>query len=588
MTTTSTAEALVRTTGTTFDLEALRAAIHAFKQGGQLGADPVAALYASRRANWSLFTPGLRDAEIEALRPYLFPYDRLPSSPSDAPIVTRNFIAGQWQPAASGKQVTLNTLWDDRIPFASVPDSQAEDVGAAVGAAHAFWASLAWTEETVAYRKAVVSNLSRILEYYYEEVMAEIRHEIPKTRLEGDKDYWEAKRACDHIGGNADKAMLGEALPTHVSGHSYWKNPFVPAGVVALITPMNFIYGIAMIQLVGAYMANAPFVFKGHPYGAVSSTVMIRMMLAAGANPAALQKLEGFGSGIASLSVDPRVAVVSLTGSEETAKTIQAGRGIRTLRFEGGGCNWSWIDDGYSDEELLKIAERLTYSKLGFSSHKCTTLHGVSGSRATIDRLAPMIKAEMDRWEVANPAFHTGTKVVGPNMVHKARTVTNILEAARKAGAKVLREGGKVSGTDYADHAEVIDPVMLEVTPELTVTCDWDGKGEKTFALATTEFFMPILCVMEMPTFEDFLKFSLFTNSHDLAVSIWSRDDRKLQRGRQVLAGMLKENDGTDSALEWEEFGASGIGGSGNTGVGDAETTISMFCRRQKGRHLVF
>ena len=29
---------------------------------------------------------------------------------------------------------------------------------------------------------------------------------------------------------------------------------------------------------------------------------------------------------------------------------------------------------------------------------------------------------------------------------------------------------------------------------------------------------------------------------------------------------MLKENDGTDSALEWEEFGASGVGESGNTG----------------------
>jgi hypothetical protein len=71
-------------------------------------------------------------------------------------------------------------------------------------------------------------------------------------------------------------------------------------------------------------------------------------------------------------------------------------------------------------------------------------------------------------------------------------------------------------------------------------------------------------------------------------VSIWTRDDAKLVRGRRTLGGMLKENDGTDSALEWEEFGASGIGESGNTGVGDAETTIAMFCRKQKGRHFVF
>ncbi len=51
---------------------------------------------------------------------------------------------------------------------------------------------------------------------------------------------------------------------------------------------------------------------------------------------------------------------------------------------------------------------------------------------------------------------------------------------------------------------------------------------------------------------------------------------------------MLKENDGTDSALEWEAFGASGVGESGNSSVGDAACTIRMFCREQKGRHVVF
>jgi acyl-CoA reductase-like NAD-dependent aldehyde dehydrogenase len=126
------------------------------------------------------------------------------------------------------------------------------------------------------------------------------------------------------------------------------------------------------------------------------------------------------------------------------------------------------------------------------------------------------------------------------------------------------------------------------VTPETKVKVNWDGKGEIEVALATTELFMPILVTMEVASFDDFVRFSIVTNPHDLAVSIWSRDDAKIYRGRRTLAGMLKENDGTDSALEWEEFGASGVGESGNTGVGDAETTIAMFSRKQKGRHFVF
>jgi acyl-CoA reductase-like NAD-dependent aldehyde dehydrogenase len=178
-------------------------------------------------------------------------------------------------------------------------------------------------------------------------------------------------------------------------------------------------------------------------------------------------------------------------------------------------------------------------------------------------------------------------KIVSPVMVHRASTVTSIRDAARAAGIEVLLDGGKLAGDDYADHAEVAAPVVLgRVTPETSLVVNWDGE-EKTIAPALTEFFMPILVTMETSTFDDFLRFSLNVNPHDLATSLWTRDDAKLYRARRVLGGMLKENDGTDSALEWEEFGASGMGESGNTGVGDATTTIAMFCRRQKGRHLV-
>jgi acyl-CoA reductase-like NAD-dependent aldehyde dehydrogenase len=284
------------------------------------------------------------------------------------------------------------------------------------------------------------------------------------------------------------------------------------------------------------------------------------------------------------------VAVVSVTGSVETAKTIQSARGVHPVRFEGGGCNWAWIDDGYTDDELQRIAARLAYSKLGLGSHKCTTLHGIAASAKTLDRIEPRIVAEMRAWSVTDPraAGPAETKVVSPVMVHKAGTVTSIQESARAAGVRILLEGGKVTGNDYADHAEVAAPVVLgRVTPEMRLKVDWDG-GERTIAPALTEFFMPILVTMESPGFDDFIGFSLHTNPHDLATSLWTRDDAKLSRARRVLGGMVKENDGTDSAHEWEEFGASGVGESGNTGVGDATTTIAMFCRRQKGRHFVF
>ena len=551
------------------------------------GPDPVAALYPERRAAYSLFSLQLSDAECSTLRPYLFGRP-IPRKPEDRPLTCLNLVDGEWRRTA--ELAALPSLADRRVTLFELARSREADCRLAVERAHAFWTSLEWSREAMAYRKHVIKNFSRLLHYFYEDCIDQIRRVTPKTRLEADKDFWEAKRSADHLEGSVEKAMAGEMVPTMVPGQSYWRDGYIPAGVCTLITPMNFVYGIPAIQLVACYLSGSPLIFKGHPFSAIASTTLVKMLIAAGADPRAVHKIEGFGTDVGPIVEDERIAVVSVTGSVQTAKTLQALRGVRPVRFEGGGCNWSWIDDGFSDDELQRMATRLAYSKLGLGSHKCTTLHGIAASSATLDRIEPMVVAEMRTWRMTDPqaAAPEETKVLSPVMVHRASTVTSIQEAARAAGVRVILEGGKMTGSDYADHAEVAAPVVLgRITPQTRVTVDWDG-AERTIALATTEFFMPVLVTMEVARFEDFLRFSLHVNPHDLATSLWTRDDAKIWRARRTLGGMLKENDGTDSALEWEEFGASGIGESGNAGVGDAQATIAMFCRRQKGRHLVF
>ena len=562
--------------------------IQAFNARGQLGKDPVAQYFPERRKSHGLFTNLLTDKELELLKPYLFSYRDLPQRSSDAPVRVTNFIDGEWRLPAKGEMALLRSLADRRIPLMEVPASTDEDVDRAVGAADRTWKSLSWAEDVFTYRKTVIKNFSRMMDYFSEDCLREIRQQIPKTRLEAQKDFFEAKRAADHLEGSAEAALQGEILPPMLPGHSYWRNPWVPAGVSVIISPMNFIWGIPGIHLVGAYLAGVPFIYKGHPFAAITNTTMIRMMIAAGADPAYVQKVEGFGKGISKLATDKRVTVVAVTGSSETASKIQAGRGLNRLRFEGGGCNWSYVDDGYSPEELKKIAVRLAYSVCGFGAHKCTSLHGIAASGKTLDALLGLINEEMNGWRVADPREATEDKVLSPLMVHKAQTLVDIVAEAKKTpGVTVIREGGRADGA-YGEHSEAVKPVILKIRPDSTVKVNWDGKGAQEVRLATTEFFMPILVGMELPDFESYVRFCLFENSHDLATSLWTRDDRKLQLARRTIGGMLKENDGTDSALEWEEFGASGIGDSGNMGVGEVTATLSIYTRRQKGRHIVF
>ena len=240
--------------------------------------------------------------------------------------------------------------------------------------------------------------------------------------------------------------------------------PSSPASVCSLITPMNFIYGIPGIQLVACYLSGSPLIFKGHPFAAITSTTLVKMLLAAGADPRAVHKIEGFGGDVSPIVRDERIAVVSVTGSVETAQKLQSARGVRPVRFEGGGCNWAWIDDGFSDADLEKIAVRLAYAKLGFGAHKSHEPARNCGEPSDArPHRASHRRRRCAATEIADPrnANATEAKVVSPLMVHKAATVTSIQEAARAAGVSVLLEGGKVTGSPYADHAEVAAPVVL-------------------------------------------------------------------------------------------------------------------------------
>ena len=249
----------------------LNAAIRAFNDRGQVGPDPLGARYGERRAGYSLFARMLGDAEIEALRPYIFCYQDLPPRRK---LTIRNFIAGEWRPPSSGEHATMTCPADKRVQLFEVPASGKQDVDAAVSFGDQVWKSLAWADEGLAYRKHVVKNVSRILAHYTEEFLHEIRQQIPKTKLEAEKDFFEAKRACDHLEGSFEAAIQGELIPDMTAGQRFWRDAFMPAGLAAIITPMNFIWGIPMIHLAGAYLTGCPWILKGHPFAAATNPSM--------------------------------------------------------------------------------------------------------------------------------------------------------------------------------------------------------------------------------------------------------------------------------------------------------------------------
>ena len=137
---------------------------------------------------------------------------------------------------------------------------------------------------------------------------------------------------------------------------------------------MNFIYGIPGIQIVGAYLSGCPFIYKGHPFAAVTNTTLAKMLLAAGADPSFFQKVEGFGGGIASRRHRrPRRGGLRhrLRGDRPQDPAGHAACAASASR--AAAATGPTSTTATRDEELGRIATRLTYAKLGFGSHKCTS-----------------------------------------------------------------------------------------------------------------------------------------------------------------------------------------------------------------------
>ena len=101
-----------------------------------------------------------------------------------------------------------------------VPASTDEDVDRAVGAADRTWKSLSWADDVFTYRKTVIKNFSRMMDYFSEDCMREIRQQIPKTRLEAQKDFFEAEAGRGSPRGRAEAALQGELLPPMLRPHA--------------------------------------------------------------------------------------------------------------------------------------------------------------------------------------------------------------------------------------------------------------------------------------------------------------------------------------------------------------------------------
>jgi glyceraldehyde-3-phosphate dehydrogenase (NADP+) len=253
----------------------------------------------------------------------------------------------------------------------------------------------------------------------------------------------------------------------------------VPKGPVLGITPFNFPLNLVAHKVAPAIAAGVPIVVKPAP-----ATPLTALRL--GEILAETQLPQGFFSVLplpndraAALIADPRLPVVSFTGSGPVGAAIQQAVPHKHVTLElGGNAAVLVCPDWASDADLDWAAERIATFANYQAGQSCIAVQRVFVHDSLYDSLRERVVDRVKALPTGDP--YDEQTVVGPLINEDAaRRVQDWVAQAQSAGGRVLT-GGHRDGATYA-------PTVLENVPRAAKVC-------------ADEVFGPVLVLAAVPS----------------------------------------------------------------------------------------
>jgi aldehyde dehydrogenase (NAD+) len=370
----------------------------------------------------------------------------------------------------AGRPATGAGSFEVRNPFdgslvATVSVPTPEQVEQAVAAAHA--AVPVTTALSAHARAAALDHVARRLGERAEEVAQLI------TAENGKPIKWargEVGRAVSVFRWAAEEARRfgGEVQRLDTDAAAAGRTAIVrrfPKGAVLGISPFNFPLNLAAHKVAPAIAAGAPILLKPAPATPLSG-LLIGELLAETELPAGSWSILPVPNArMAALTTDPRLPVISFTGSTAVGELIQGQAPHKHVTLELGGNAAAVVLGDYSSEaDLDWAANRIATFANYQGGQSCISVQRVIADRSVYDRLVAKLLDAVARQGVGAPTDPATD--VGPLINEAAaQRVEQWVNEAVDAGAKLLA-GGTREGSSYAP------TVLAEVPRETKAVCE--------------------------------------------------------------------------------------------------------------------
>jgi acyl-CoA reductase-like NAD-dependent aldehyde dehydrogenase len=441
---------------------------------------------------------------------------KLPGTPTEFPAIVGSTLVETKSREAIERRNPAHDVAVSRYPRAT-----AADVDVAVAAAAAAAEKRVWSGMSGAQRAKVLLDVARRIEENLEEFRRVESLECGKPVTNAEREvrgaiaHWEYAATLarhtygdtyDNLGGGQMGLILRE-----------------PYGVVAMITPWNYPLLIISQKLPFALAVGCCAVIKPSELTSGTTLLLGRILLEAGVPPGVVSVLPGYGHDVgAALCADPRVDMISFTGSTRVGKEIaaKAGAALKKLSLELGGKSAHIV---CADADLETAAQKVVIGATRNAGQAC-----VSGSRLLVERsiareFLERVKAGMLAVRVGDP-LDPATEM-GP-LISPAQfdRVSGYIAAGQRDGAAYWSRP-----SDGPARANYVQPgLFTQVDPKMSI--------------AQEEIFGPVLSAIEFETVDQAIAIANGT-PYGLSAGVWTRDlDKAFRFGRGLRAGTIEVN----------------------------------------------
>src|SRR6201995_1504877 len=371
-----------------------------------------------------------------------------------ANVPTDLWIGGKWRKSSDGSRFdVIDPATENKV--ASVASATVEDAKAAVdaaGAAFPAWAGKKPRERAEILPKSYdlimrdAERLAKLITIENGKALSDSRGEVAYA---AEFFRWYAEEAVRNVGQNSRAPSSGARIFVQ---HK-------PAGIAVLVTPWNFPAAMATRKIGPALAAGFPVGLKPASDTPLTMLALMPILEEAGVPAGVVNVIPSRSSGkvVGAMLHDPRVRIVSFTGSTEVGRVLlreAADNVIRPAMELGGNAPFIVFEDADIDAAI----EGAMIAKMRNMGEACTAANRFYVHEKVHDEFAKKLTARMSGLKMGN-GLDEGV-ALGPLVNAEGRDkVVELVEDAVQKGAKILTGGKRPDGPGFFYPATVLSNV---------------------------------------------------------------------------------------------------------------------------------